>query len=163
VLIEVRELSSRQGPVVRSTFYGKAAARLEPIGRLVRKLESHPFGWEKTYPSVVQAVVALQRGLIGLVLAASLSGCVAYAGPGEEPRYGYGVEVNVAPPPVRVVEVPAPRMGYVWAPGYWNWNGREHVWVEGRWIGERRGQHGVPEDWVEHNGNWRLAQGHWER
>ena len=85
------------------------------------------------------------------------------AGPGEERRYGYGVEVNVAPPPVRVVEVPAPRMGYVWAPGYWNWNGREHVWVEGRWIGERRGQHWVPEDWVEHNGNWRLAQGHWER
>ena len=54
-------------------------------------------------------------------------------------------------------------MGYVWAPGYWNWNGREHVWVEGRWIGERRGQHWVPEDWVEHNGNWRLAQGHSER
>jgi hypothetical protein len=33
------------------------------------------------------------------------------AGPGQEPRYGYALEVNVAPRPVRVVAVPAPRMG----------------------------------------------------
>lgn len=106
---------------------------------------------------------AVQHALVAIVLAICLSGCVAYAGgPGRGAGY-YGVEVAVAPPPPRVVEVPPPRVGYVWAPGYWNWNGRNHVWVEGRWVGERRGERWVPEHWDEHNGRWRLARGHWER
>jgi hypothetical protein len=108
-----------------------------------------------------QAGSALQHALVGVVLAICLSGCVAYAG-GPGPGY-YGVEVAVAPPPARVVELPPPRVGYVWAPGYWNWNGHQHVWAEGRWLQERRGQHWVPEHWDQHNGRYRLAKGHWER
>jgi hypothetical protein len=103
-----------------------------------------------------------QRALFAVALAVALGGCVAYAGRGSGPDYRYGVEIAVAPPPVRVVEAPPPRVGYVWAPGYWNWNGREHVWVEGRWLHERPGQHWVPEHWDQHNGRWRFAQGHWE-
>jgi WXXGXW repeat (2 copies) len=109
-----------------------------------------------------KVTTALQCGLVGIVLAVSLGGCVAYAGRPAGPAY-YGVEVEVAPPPLRVVEVPPPRPGYVWAPGYWRWNGREHVWADGRWLPERRGWHWVPEHWDEHNGRWRFAQGHWER
>ena len=41
------------------------------------------------------------------------------------------VEVQIAPPPPRVEVVPAPRVGYVWAPGYWRWNGHRHVWING--------------------------------
>jgi WXXGXW repeat (2 copies) len=108
-----------------------------------------------------KAPTALQHALIGIVLATSLGGCVAYTRPAA-PAY-YGVEVEVAPPPLRVVEVPPPRPGYIWAPGYWRWNGHEHVWAEGRWLPERRGQHWETERWEPHNGRWRFVQGHWER
>ena len=34
------------------------------------------------------------------------------------------------PPPAPVYEVvPAPRAGYVWAPGYYRWEGGRHVWT----------------------------------
>ena len=51
--------------------------------------------------------------------------------------------------PVRVEEVPPPRAGYVWAPGFWEWRGGRHVWVGGHWIGERRGYHWVPDRWEQ--------------
>jgi hypothetical protein len=109
--------------------------------------------------SLSKLTIAAQHALVGIVLAVSLAGCVAYAG---RPGPGY-VEVAVAPPPPRVVEVPPPRAGFVWAPGYWNWNGRAHVWVEGRWMPERRGERWVPAHWDEYSGRWRFVQGHWER
>lgn len=59
---------------------------------------------------------ALQHAFFAIILAVLLGGCVTYAG-GPEPGYGYGVEVGIAPPPVRVVEAPPPRVGYVGAPG----------------------------------------------
>jgi hypothetical protein len=77
----------------------------------------------------------------------------------------FGVEI--APPPPQVEVLPAPRPGYVWAPGYWAWEGGRHVWVDGRWVGERRGYLWVPDRWVEYrNGrgpHWHLERGHWER
>ena len=41
------------------------------------------------------------------------------------------IDVDIAPPPVRVEVVPVARVGYVWAPGYWYWSGHQHVWVGG--------------------------------
>jgi WXXGXW repeat (2 copies) len=73
------------------------------------------------------------------------------------------VIVETAPPPVRVEVVPAPRVGYVWAPGYWNWNGHRHVWVGGRWVGERRGYHWEPHAWEEREGRWHFREGGWRR
>ena len=35
-----------------------------------------------------------------------------------------------------VVIQPAPRAGYIWSPGRWDWNGRRHVWVAGHWIAD---------------------------
>ena len=55
-------------------------------------------------------------------------------------------EVRIAPPPV-VVEtpVPAPGPGYVWAPGYYRWDGGAYVWVPGTWlIAPWPGAHWVP-------------------
>ena len=31
---------------------------------------------------------------------------------------GVAIDIDVAPPPVRVEAVPEPRVGFVWAPGY---------------------------------------------
>ena len=90
-----------------------------------------------------------------------LSSCVVAAPPR---RHAVAVvDVDVRPPPDRVVVVPAPRRGYVWAPGYWRWNGRTHVWVEGHWIRERRGYHWVPAHWVARGGRWHFEEGHWAR
>ncbi|HEY2404211.1 MAG TPA: YXWGXW repeat-containing protein, partial [Steroidobacteraceae bacterium] len=55
-----------------------------------------------------------------------------------------GIDINIAPPAPRVVEAPPPRAGFVWAPGYYRWDGHRHVWVDGRWMHERRGSHWVP-------------------
>src|SRR5206468_6316324 len=79
--------------------------------------------------------------------------------------FNFGIEV--APPPPQVEVVPAPRPGYVWAPGYWAWEGGRHVWVAGRWIPVHRGYYWVPDRWVEYRGprgpHWHFEPGHWER
>jgi hypothetical protein len=52
---------------------------------------------------------------------------VVAAPPGE-------VVVTEAPPvPAAEVVVQAPGPTYVWAPGYWTWQGR-WVWISGRWM-----------------------------
>jgi len=78
-------------------------------------------------------------------------------------RAGIAIDIDVAPPPPRVEVVPAPRVGYVWAPGYWEYRGHEHVWVAGRYVHERRGYHWVPDRWEQHGPHWRRVEGHWER
>ena len=44
---------------------------------------------------------------------------------------GVVVDIDVAPPPVRVETVPGPRVGYIWAPGFWEW--RDHAPRLGAW------------------------------
>ena len=99
--------------------------------------------------------------LSAVVACATLSACVVEAPPRRHVLAA--VDIDVRPPPDRVVVVPSARAGYVWAPGYWRWNGRSHVWVDGRWVRERRGYHWVPSHWEEHNGRWHFEDGHWAR
>ncbi|MBN8885527.1 MAG: YXWGXW repeat-containing protein [Rudaea sp.] len=73
------------------------------------------------------------------------------------------VDIGVAPPPPRVVAVPPPRAGYVWAPGYWYWNGSRHVWHSGYWMSERRGYHWVAPAWEPRGPRWHYVPGRWER
>lgn len=73
------------------------------------------------------------------------------------------VYVTVAPPAERVEVVPAPRRGYVWNPGYWNYRGNRHVWVKGNWVRERRGYSYEPNRWVERDGRWELQRSRWAR
>jgi hypothetical protein len=74
-----------------------------------------------------------------------------------------GVWIRTAPPAPRVEVVPAPRAGYVWAPGYWQWNGHRHVWHNGSWMRERRGYVYSAPAWVEHDGRWEFRRGAWAR
>jgi len=69
--------------------------------------------------------------------------------------------VTVAPPPPRAEALPPPRHGYVWTPGYWNWNGHRHVWVSGTWVRERPGWHYAEPRWVEHDGHWVMEHRGW--
>ena len=45
--------------------------------------------------------------------------------------------------------VPAPRVGYVWAPGFWDWRHGRHIWVKGHYERERRGYHWNPTRWEQ--------------
>ncbi len=73
------------------------------------------------------------------------------------------VDIRVGPPPPRTEVVPAPRAGYVWAPGYWDWRGRRHVWVNGHWEHARRGYVYRAPTWVQEGDRWRLNRGAWAR
>lgn len=65
------------------------------------------------------------------------------------------------PPTVIVEEEPQHRPGYVWARGYWHWNGREYIAVHGHWEAERQGYHYVHPHYVQHNDGWHLNVGVW--
>ena len=72
------------------------------------------------------------------------------------------VDITVAPPAERVEVVPAPRSGYVWAPGYYRWDGGHHIWVKGHWIREREGHHWVAHRWEQRGDRWHFEEGHWD-
>ena len=74
-----------------------------------------------------------------------------------------GIDINIAPPAPRVEAVPAPRVGFVWAPGYWQWRGRRHFWVAGHWMRARRGYHWAPAHWEQRGPHWHFVQGRWAR
>jgi hypothetical protein len=71
-------------------------------------------------------------------------------------------EITTAPPQVIVEAVPAPRIGFLWLPGYWGWEGRRHVWIPGRWTNERPGYVWTREHWERHGRGWHFEAGHWD-
>jgi len=73
------------------------------------------------------------------------------------------IYVNIAPPAPRYEVVPAPRAGYVWVPGYWDWRGNHHVWARGHWERERHGMYWHPNRWTESNGHYILERGRWDK
>ena len=73
------------------------------------------------------------------------------------------LDIDIAPPAPRVEVVPPPRVGWVWAPGFWAWRGHRHFWVAGRWMRERPGFHWVPAHWQPRGPHWHFVPGHWAR
>lgn len=76
-------------------------------------------------------------------------------------QVGVNLVIGNAPPPARFEAAPQARRGYVWAPGYWDWNGRRHDWVAGHWEAERNGLQFERAQWVRDNNGWRLDRGGW--
>lgn len=79
------------------------------------------------------------------------------------------VSVNIAigvPPPAPMYEVvPAPRPGYVWLPGYWDWDDghHKHAWKKGRWELERPGYVYESPRWIQSRDGWVLVPGRWDQ
>jgi hypothetical protein len=48
-----------------------------------------------------------------------------------------------------------------WQPGYWTWNGRQHVWTSGRWAPARRGYAWRQPRWEQRNEGWVMVPGTW--
>jgi hypothetical protein len=73
------------------------------------------------------------------------------------------VVVRIGPPHAQVERrPPTPGRGYVWIPGYQNWDGRAHVWVPGRWEMPPRGhRHWQAHHWVKRHDGWVLVEGRW--
>jgi len=64
--------------------------------------------------------------------------------------------VNIGPPPVYHEVLPAPRAGFVWVPGYWDWRYGRHYWVGGHWMRHRPGYYYEPVRWRHYrSGGWR--------
>jgi hypothetical protein len=122
--------------------------------------------WDRGLAEISIASVLHQGALImatrKLLLATLLLAATASMSPAVSSA-AVDIDIDVAPPPARVEVVPGPRAGFVWAPGFWEWRGHEHVWVGGRWMRERRGYHWVPDTWVGNGPHYHYARGHWER
>jgi hypothetical protein len=96
------------------------------------------------------------------LVVASLAAAAAFAAI-PFPAAAAVVYLDVAPPPPRHEVIPAPRHGFAWEPGYWDWRHGRYVWVAGHWIRERRGMYWHPSHWEYRNGRWVLERGGWRR
>jgi len=78
--------------------------------------------------------------------------------PSVEIRFG----TSRPPLVVREVRPRRPAVEYVWAPGWWDWQGDRWVWVEGRWLRpEKRGARWVAAVYVREGDGWRYVPAHW--
>ncbi len=78
------------------------------------------------------------KTLLAVAIAASISLPTAMA------RSQFELELNFGPPAPVYEAAPAPRVGYVWAPGYWDYESNKHIWRKGHWEHERQGQRWAP-------------------
>ena len=69
--------------------------------------------------------------------------------------------VNVAPPALPYEAVPAPRVGFVWVPGYWDWRYNRYHWVPRRYTRPRPGYHYAPARWVARDGRYYYSRPGW--
>ena len=104
-----------------------------------------------------------RRGLLGGFAIATGAGLLAVPAMAQLLAEIY---VPTAPPPPRVEVVPVlppERLEVMhWQPGYWRWNGQEHVWVEGHYV-ERPLARAVwsPGRWEQRPRGWVYIEGHW--
>lgn len=73
------------------------------------------------------------------------------------------IEVDSAPPPMQTEVIPPAREGYVWIPGYWNYQGGQYNWVAGHYETARAGYVYVAPRYEQANGHWRMYAGGWGR
>jgi hypothetical protein len=73
------------------------------------------------------------------------------------------VIIGAAPPPPRFERAPAPRHGYIWSQGHWEWNGHRHYWTPGVWVAERPGYVYSAPVWYQDGGRWQMRPAGWSR
>ncbi len=107
----------------------------------------------------------LKQTVFTALAAAAVSTSALIAPAMLSPAAAQGINVMIGtPPPAPVYEVvPAPRHGYVWAPGYYRWESNRHVWTPGRWMAERAGYRWVPDRWERGSNGWYHQAGRWDR
>ena len=99
----------------------------------------------------------MRKLILGSLIAATLGSLSMTAAA----RTNVDFYVNVAPPVVPYEFVPAPRAGWVWVPGYYDWRYNRHHWIAGRWIRERPGYYYAPARWVDYGGRYYYHRPGW--
>lgn len=97
----------------------------------------------------------MRKLIIGSLVAAAL-GAAAFPAAA---RTNVDFFVNIAPPLVYREVMPAPRVGYVWVPGYWDWHYGRYHWVAGNWSRHRHGHYHEPVRWHYRDGGYYRAGG----
>jgi hypothetical protein len=72
------------------------------------------------------------------------------------------IDTAEAPPPMRSETMPAARSGYVWVPGYYQYDNRSYNWVSGRFEQERPGYTYVTPRYEQKEGRWGMYAGGWQ-
>ena len=92
----------------------------------------------------------------GIFLAAGASAMPAVAASPSE------IINRTPPPPERIEAAPAPKKGFAWSPGFWEWRGTGYKWTPGEWIKEKRGHQWQPYRWEEREGRYHFVHGAWQ-
>ena len=98
-----------------------------------------------------------------LLVTALASGCIVepvHRRPVME-QGGYATVVVPQAPPAWVVAEVRPRPGYLWAQGYWRWDGRRYVAVRGHYEPVRSGYRYVQPRWEQRRDGWHWSAGVW--
>ena len=101
-----------------------------------------------------------KKMFVSTLFAAGMIGAVAMPLPS---MAEVGISLNFGPPAVQYEVVPVAREGYIWSPGYYNYENDKHVWVNGESVRMREGYSYQPNRWVESNGRWNLERSRWDR
>jgi len=101
----------------------------------------------------------MRKLIAGSLLAATLGGFALSA----EARTSVDFYVNFAPPPAYYEPVPAPRAGFVWVPGYWDWRATRYHWTTGHWVRARPGHVYHAPRYYHSGGRWHATHGGWRR
>lgn len=72
------------------------------------------------------------------------------------------ISVRIGPPAAPVELVPAPRPGWVWAPGHYEWRAERYHWRPGHWVRARPGYEYVAPRWRADRGRWIYVPARWE-
>ncbi|MGO4305350.1 MULTISPECIES: YXWGXW repeat-containing protein [unclassified Cupriavidus] len=107
-----------------------------------------------THRTVVRAVTA----------AALLWSAIAFA-PSAMAQVNINIGIGVAPPAPVYEVVPGPRPGYIWQPGYWDWDDHyhKHNWKKGKWAKARPGYVYESPRWVQASNGWVMQPGRWNQ
>ncbi|BCL86276.1 hypothetical protein MAFF211471_13590 [Ralstonia solanacearum] len=76
-----------------------------------------------------------------------------------------GVQIGptMPPPPPQYEAVPVMPPGYVWAPGYWQWQEGRYMWRPGYRVHERQGYAYRAPRWEQGPNGWMMREGGWDR
>ena len=102
--------------------------------------------------------------LFGILTFAVLTGTLPAAVPAKA-QINISVTAFLAPPPLPIyVQPPIPTEGYLWAPGYWAWDGLDYYWVSGAWVQPPSvGLLWTPGYWAWRDGFYAYNAGYWGR
>ena len=104
-----------------------------------------------------------RMAITSLAAAAFLSTATVVTAPFSPANAQVNITFGSPPPPARYEVVPAPRAGYVWAPGHYELIRDQYVWRPGQWVAERPGYRYVAPSWAQVGNQWRYVPSRWDR